>query len=236
MAAASPIISLICAALALVGLGGAYLGLIPPMAGFQTFAAGALLGGIFSTVIALVGIFLTRGQVDPDGRMKSLIGLSIALGLLIVVLGAASTAGDAPPINDITTDLANPPAFADGELVPDYRGRDMSYPADFVGVVRENYSDLAPLRVASPPADVFARAVRAGEALGWEVVAKDGGVGAFYAKDTTSIFHFVDDIVVRVRPDAAGSVLDIRSKSRDGKSDLGANAKRINAFFDEFGR
>ena len=236
MAAASPILSLICAALALVGLGGAYFGLIPPIAGFQTFAAGALLGGIFSTVLALIGIFLTRGQVDPEGRMKALIGLSISLGLLIIVLGAASTGGDAPPINDITTDLTNPPAFADGELVADYRGRDMSYPAEFVEVVRESYADLAPLPMAEAPADAFAKAIRAAEALGWEVVAKDGGVGAFYAKDTTSIFRFVDDIVVRVRPDASGSILDIRSKSREGKSDLGANAKRINAFFDELGR
>ena len=233
MAAAAPIIALISAGLALVGFAGAFLGIVPPMAGFQTFVAGCLAGGLFSTIIALVGIFLTRGGVDPSGRMRSLMALSIGLGLLIVVLGAASTGGDAPSINDITTDLANPPAFADADLVADYRGRDMSYPSEFVEIVREHYADLVPLRVAAAPADAFLRSLQAAEALGWEVIAKDGAVGAFYAKDVTPIFRFVDDIVVRITPDGTGSLIDVRSKSQDGRGDLGANAVRIRAFVAE---
>ena len=233
MAAAAPILSLISAGLALVGLAGAYLGALSPMAGFQTFVAGCLVGGLFSTVVALIGIFLTRGGTDPAGRIRSLVGLMIGLALLIVVLGAASTGGDAPPINDITTDLANPPAFADVDLVPDYRGRDMSYPPEFVEIVREHYADLAPLRVSAAPADAFLRGLRAAETLGWEIVAKDGAAGAFYAKDATSIFHFVDDIVVRITPDGLGSLIDVRSKSRDGRGDLGANAARIRALLAE---
>lgn len=234
MAAASPIISLISAALALVGLLGAFSGVLSPMAGFTTFAAGCLAGGLFSTVVALVGLFLTRGGRDPEGRMRALVGLAIALGLLIVVLGAASTGGDAPPINDITTDLEEPPAFADADLVPDYRGRDMGYPPEFVPVVRESYPDLAPHRVPDPPADAFLRAVRAAEGLGWDVVAKDGGAGAFYARDVSALFRFVDDVVVRVRPDGTGSIIDVRSKSRDGRGDMGANAARIRAFQQAF--
>jgi len=235
MAAASPTLSLIALALALVGLLGAYLGILPPMAGFQTFVAGALLGGLFSTVLALIGIFLTRGGRDPAGRAKALVGLSIGLGLLIVILAAASTGGSAPPINDITTDLDDPPAFADSMLVPEYADRDMSYPADFVVIVRESYPDLVPLRVDDDPSVVFPRAVQAAEALGWEVVAQDGGAGAFYARHETSIFRFVDDVVVRISPDGSGSRIDVRSKSRDGRGDLGANAARIRAFLAEIG-
>lgn len=233
MAAAAPIMALISAGLALVGLLGAFTGVLSPMAGFQTFAAGALLGGLFSVVVALIGIFLTRGGVDPNGRLRALIGLAISLGLLIIVLAAASIGGDAPPINDITTDLADPPAFADADLVVEYRGRDMSYPAEFVPIVRASYPNLATLRVSDPRAEAFDRALAAAEALGWEIVAKDGSAGAFYAKDTTAIFRFVDDVVVRVRPAGAGAEIDVRSKSRDGRGDLGANAKRIRAFFDE---
>lgn len=233
MAAASPILSLLALGLALVGLLGAYLGILSPIAGFQTFVAGALLGGLFTTILALIGLFLTRGGRDPAGRAKTLVGLSISLGLLIVVLAAASTGGSAPPINDITTDLDDPPAFADAALVPDYAGRDMSYPAEFVVIVRESYPDLAPLQLGDPPSQTFPRAVDAARSLGWEVLAQDGGAGAFYARHATSIFRFVDDVVVRISPDGSGSRIDVRSKSRDGRGDLGANAKRIRAFLDE---
>lgn len=235
MAAAAPIIALLSAGLALVGVLGAFTGLLAPMAGFSTFAAGALLGGIFSAVVALVGLFLTRGGADPKGRMKALIGLAISLGLLIVVLGAASTSGDAPPINDITTDLADPPAYADPGRVADYRGRDMSYPAEFVPVVREHYGDLAPLRLAVPPSAAFDRARSAAEGLGWEIALEDAGAGLLYARDVSSIFKFVDDVAVRVRPDGSGAQIDVRSKSRDGRSDLGANARRIRSYFEAIG-
>ena len=43
-------------------------------------------------------------------------------------------------------------------------------------------------------------------------------------------FGFRDDIVVRIRPEGAGSRVDIRSKSRDGESDFGVNARRIREF------
>jgi uncharacterized protein (DUF1499 family) len=52
----------------------------------------------------------------------------------------------------------------------------------------------------------------------------------------TRIFRFVDDIVVRVRPSNGGSIVDVRSKSRDGRGDMGANAARIRAFRDKLAR
>jgi uncharacterized protein (DUF1499 family) len=232
MAAAAPIIALVAAGLALVGVLFAWLGVVTPLVGFQTFAAGALLGGLFATVVSLIGLFLSRGGKDPAGFQKSLMGLALALGLLIVVLGAAATGGDAPPINDITTDLDSPPAFADAALVPEYADRDMSYPAEFVEIVRESYPDLASLSVPDAPADALLRAERAAESLGWEVIAKDGSRGTLYARDETALFRFVDDVVVRVTPTDDGSLIDVRSKSRDGRGDLGANAARIRALLE----
>lgn len=236
MAAAAPVLALVAGALALLGALAAWLGLVPPMTGFTTFLVGALLGGVIATLASLVGLFLSRGGRDPQGWMRSLIGLAIALGLLLVVLIAASTGGDAPPINDITTDLEDPPAFADTALVPEYAGRDMSYPADYVPIVAEAYPDLDSTKLEAPPTEAFERAVDAAEALGWEIVAKDGARGAFYAKDETALFRFVDDVVVRIRAaPGGGSIVDVRSKSRDGQGDLGANAARIRAFQAELG-
>ena len=105
----------------------------------------------------------------------------------------------------------------------------MSYPADFVLQVRSAYPDLAPLRLESAPDAALERAVAAAESLGWQIAARDAGAGAFYARDVTGIFRFVDDVAVRVRPDGDGSKIDVRSKSRDGQGDLGANAARIRA-------
>jgi uncharacterized protein (DUF1499 family) len=49
------------------------------------------------------------------------------------------------------------------------------------------------------------------------------------ATATTFWFGFKDDVVLRIRPTANGSIVDVRSVSRVGQSDLGANAKRIRA-------
>jgi len=236
MAAAAPTLALISTGLALVGILGAYLGLLSPMAGFTTFVSGCLLGGSFSTVVALIGLYLTRGGTDPSGRMRALVGLVIALGLLIVIIGAASTGGDAPPINDITTDLADPPGFAHAEVRAEYADRDMGYPEGFVEIVRAAYPDLGPLYVDTPFPQAFSEALSAAESLGWEILVADREDGVIHAKDETAIFRFIDDVVIRVRPEADGARIDVRSKSRDGGGDLGANAKRIRALFDAIER
>ena len=63
--------------------------------------------------------------------------------------------------------------------------------------------------------------------MGWR-----GDVAGTYcsAADTTAFFGFNDDVVIRFRPEGAGSVLDVRSVSRVGRSDLGKNAERIRSF------
>jgi len=232
MATAAPILSLVAGFVALLGPLCAYLGLVAPLTGFMLFVSGALLGGLLSVVLSLIGIVLSRGGRDPQGRTKALGGLAIGLGLLIVVLGAATTAGDAPRINDITTDLDNPPAFESATIVPDYVGRDMSYPPEFVEIVRVSYPDLESLRVASPPDATFERAIATAESLGWEIVSRSASRHVFDAQHVSKIFRFVDDITVRIVADGPGSRVDMRSKSRDGQSDLGANAARIRGFFD----
>ena len=72
----------------------------------------------------------------------------------------------------------------------------------------------------------------AAEALGWKLTVQDRATGTFEAVDVTSVFGFIDDIAVRVREDGGEAVVDVRSKSRDGKGDMGANAARIRAFRD----
>ncbi|MEE3330248.1 MAG: DUF1499 domain-containing protein [Myxococcota bacterium] len=223
-AAAIAIVSL---SLPVLSVAGIHIGLLAPMAGFGLFAAGAVLGGLVSIILGVAGSVLTRGGADPDGRTRSLTAIAGGVALLgVVALGGSPGAG-LPSINDITTDLADPPAFA---ADPAERGRNMTYPADFVPQVEAAYPDLQPHAMSNTPADAFSRALAAADELGWKVTLEDADAGTFEARDATTIFQFVDDVAVRIRSAGGGSVLDIRSKSRDGQGDLGANAARIRAF------
>jgi uncharacterized protein (DUF1499 family) len=230
MAAFVPILALLSGSIALLGLLGAYSGVVAPMTGFTTFVGGALLGGLLTFVLSLIAIFLSRGGRNPDGMKLALAGLVAALGLLLVILVAANPGRGLPPINDITTDLENPPSFAPASVVPDYADRDMSYPEEFKAQVRDAYADLAPLRLSTPPAETYEKALATANDLGWTVAAQSPERGVFDAREETALFRFVDDITIRVTPDGAGSRVDIRSKSRDGRGDVGANAARIRRF------
>jgi uncharacterized protein (DUF1499 family) len=91
---------------------------------------------------------------------------------------------------------------------------------------------VQPLTLPVPPAQAFDRALAAARAMGWEIVDAAADQGRVEATATTFWFGFKDDVVVRVRPDASGSRIDVRSLSRVGRSDLGANAQRIRTYLD----
>ena len=68
----------------------------------------------------------------------------------------------------------------------------------------------------------------------WEVYHKDLNAGVIEAVDTTAIMGFKDDVVIRLNTNADGTLVDLRSVSRVGISDLGANAARIRSFLQIF--
>jgi uncharacterized protein (DUF1499 family) len=139
-----------------------------------------------------------------------------------------------PPINDITTDMENPPAFV--ALIPARAG--LAVPTTYPGSAtaeqqKRGYPDLRPLELPVAPADAFARALAAAKNMGWEIAAADAAAGRIEATAKTPWFGFRDDVVIRVAPTAAGSRIDVRSVSRVGRGDLGTNAKRIRAYLDK---
>ena len=155
------------------------------------------------------------------------IAAAVAAGLF-VVMTALSARGGAPRINDFTTDPVDPPAYRRVLEQAPNQGRDMSYPATFAAIQATCCADLAPERTALPPALALAAArAAASQMKDWEILASDEATGSLEAVATTRLFGFKDDVVVRLRPDGAGSRIDVRSKSRDGKGDMGANAQRI---------
>ena len=220
---------------AVIGLMAVQAGVIPPIIAFLMFAAGGIFGGLGAIVLGLVGLFLTR-QGDPEGRRSAAVGLAIGLGLFALVFVASMPGQGLPRINDITTDVDDPPSFAAAPGAPDYDGRDMSYPTGFGVQVREAYPDLVAIESDLDPDLAYAKALSTASDLGWEVIWQDEDAGVFNALERSGIFRFVDDVTIRVRPtNGDGSLIDIRSKSRDGQGDLGANAARIRRFSEAYG-
>jgi uncharacterized protein (DUF1499 family) len=211
-------------ALPLAGALGTRLGWWRFVAGFGLLAVGTL-AALAAIVLGLVGAWLT-------GRW-GLAGAAIVCGVLVAAIPVSSivAGASAPLIHDISTDTTTPPAF---EAVLPLRGADAS-PAAYDGpdaAARQHqaYPDIQPIMLAAAPYNALQRAIAAARALGWTIVGQDPGRGTIEATDTTFWFGFTDDIVIRVRPSGDGSRVDIRSKSRVGTGDLGANARRIRAF------
>lgn len=187
------------------------------------WAAGICVGAFVVALIALV-VALWAGQ------RRAMLVAAVALTLAVVVAGPPlllwRTVSEVPRIHDITTDTADPPAFV--AVLPLRKGSN-SVGIDLAAIEQQKkgYPDIAPQRLDVPPAQALKRAETAVRALGWEVVAMSPGDGRIEATDTTLLFGFKDDIVIRIRPDGAGSRVDARSVSRVGRSDFGVNAKRI---------
>lgn len=232
-AAALGVIVGVLALLAMLAAGPLYrFGMLGLRPAFGLMGIGAQ-AGIAAVVIALLGLILSG--FARRGGLAALAVLGIVLGVLAFVPPwmFRHKASQVPPIHDITTDTANPPKFeavlplrADAPNSPAYAG------ADVAAQQHQAYPDIQPLQFKATPAAVFAAALKSAHAMGWKIVAQDPSQGRIEATATTFWFGFKDDIVIRIRPDADGTRLDIRSESRVGKSDVGKNAQRIRAFGD----
>ncbi|MCC5887912.1 MAG: DUF1499 domain-containing protein [Gammaproteobacteria bacterium] len=191
---------------------------------------------VTTLVFTSVGAFLMLKRGLRAERLPLAIGGGLALLVLLNMVVWFMRANEVPPIHDISTDSADPPEFV---AVVELRGPNanpLDYDAEaLAAVTREAYPFVQPIHSRLPPAAAFARAQQIVDDFGWEVVAADAAAGHLEATATTRLYGFKDDFVVRVRPDGSGSRIDLRSVSRVGQSDLGANAGRIGAFIVAFG-
>lgn len=231
----------ILAAIALVvGVGGAHYLLLPPvfgfdapMVGFQLFLLSFLLAGL-AVLFGLLGIALTGGEARRAGRPKAIIGTilgaAIAIPVGVVIWQWASV--PAPPINDITTSFNNPPEF----VIPNGMSqRAMKYNRAFCAPRQlANYGKLAPLHLAAKPDDAFVLVSAAAHTMPeWHIVDVEPTTRTIQAFQRSEWLRFRDDFVIQVRPDpdGKGSLVEMRSRSRDGRSDFGVNYRRIEGFF-----
>jgi uncharacterized protein (DUF1499 family) len=228
MARAGMWLAVAAAALFILGPGLAHFEIASPLRGFVVFALSiplALVGGILA-VAALV-----RGPAGS--RPTASRGLILSAVVLAAVISIAAPSGKFPRINDITTDTENPPRFVRAGSLPENAGRDLAYPGEeFARQQREGYGNIPPLNIGLSPDETYARVRRmAAEMPGWTITTERTEDRAVEGFDTTRTFRFKDDFVIEVREADGVGVVHMRSKSRDGRGDMGANASRIQSFF-----
>jgi uncharacterized protein (DUF1499 family) len=215
------------AAAALVGLSGPLhrFGIIGWQLSLGLFVVAALLAGLG----ALWCLWqLLRRQGGTLGVIAAAVGIAAVAAPISVVVGAS----DKPPINDISTDTTTPPTFQaiDARL----RGPDASpieYNPAFAPQQARAYPEVRPLDLPVPPGKAFDLAMKACDP-DWQIVLADRATGRIEAIERSLWWGYRDDIVIRLTPTASGIRVDMRSKSRVGESDLGANARRIAAYLD----
>jgi uncharacterized protein (DUF1499 family) len=224
------IVGLLCAAAALLA-GPAYRAealTLAPAIQTMRWAATVALGG---AAVALVAVLLLLARpVVPRARGRAALALLVNLIVAAPPLYMYWQLQHLPKIHDISTSPSNPPAFE--AVLPLRKGarNAVDYPASTAAEQLKGYPDIGPLTLPVAPPVAFERAVQAARAMGWDIVATAPEKLRLEATDTTLLFGFKDDVVVRVTPQANGSVVDVRSLSRVGGSDFGTNAKRVRAY------
>jgi len=228
---------LLASAVMAAGVVGAHWGLTAPYMGFQVFVIG-LLNAAIGLALGLVAVPLTiYSPKRSAARGPALVGGVLSL---LLVAGVAIIVGPRlkyPPISDITTDTAHPPEFVHAGEFAENRGRDLSY-SPAAAQIQQNspiYAGLAPLQLPGKPDEVFKHAeIIAGQIPNWRITSSDPASRTLEGVATSKVFRFHDDFIIQVRPATdGGSLVEMRSRSRDQQADLGSNYNRIVSFFED---
>lgn len=197
--------------------------------GLMIYAIACLLSVIVLAFMAVQSL-LPRMQGRRGAILKRALLTLPGAALLLLAMSARGV----PPIHDITTDVRDPPTF---ESIVSLRGADsnpLEIDPEVIAQQQAAYPDVDTVETSGSYTSSYNLALTTARNMGWDIVREDSNAGFIEAVDTTAIMKFKDDIVIRVRSNAEGSTVDLRSVSRVGMSDLGANAKRIRAFASAF--
>ncbi len=211
---------------------------LPTPLALNLFVVGLAGAGVALLVglAALARIWFT-GQRGAGSAAAAILVALMALGGPLIY---ASAHYDLPQINDVTTDPANPPAFA--ELAKRPPGANpVAYPGQrFAELQAKAYPELRTLVLDRSAEEAFELVEEAVRRLRWRVVVeeppmpgRDAVPGVIEATDQTLIIGFTDDIVIRIEGGPTRARIDARSASRYGNFDFGQNAARVRSLLAE---
>jgi uncharacterized protein (DUF1499 family) len=226
LALAALALALLAVLLLFVSGPGTRFGMWDFRTGFQLMRWAAY-AGVAAALLALAALALSRGR----GRVIAAVALLLGVIAWFLPWNMRRSAGEYPPIHDITTDTRNPPVFVAVAPLREGAPNPVEYEGDSIAAQQTKaYPDIRPLMMAMPVDSAFSLAVRTVREMGWELVDQNRRDGRIEATATTPWFGFKDDVVIRISSASGISRVDVRSKSRVGRGDLGANAKRIRDF------
>ena len=190
-----------------------------------------VFAGIATLILLVLQILFKRKTVTLGSTIMALLLSTIAIAIPLSMLNKGKSV---PPIHDISTDLVNPPEFV---AIAPLRA-DAPNPVEYAGVEvatqqRAAYPELQTLNYTQSKSELVEATKQAIDHLGWQLVNIDADQGIIEATDRTMWFGFKDDVIVRITDNGSKRLVDIRSKSRVGGSDLGKNAERIHGFIEE---
>ncbi len=200
----------------------------------QGFMVG-LGGSLLLAALALVAL-VWAGVSKKVGWTMPMVSVVVLAALPILLIVATAGDGfDKPRIHDITTDIHNPPVFSVAQSLRKEGENSLDYSIETLPALQSSaYPEIKPLMVDQTAFESYEQAKATLDALGWEVTREDIVNYELEAVEETSLLGFKDDVIVRVQSADGGSRVDVRSVSRVGVSDLGANAKRIQRYLAAF--
>lgn len=205
---------------------GHKLGVLPFKIAFLLFLlSGALVS--LGSVFGLIGIVM--GHAKTLWPMV-LVG-ALPLAFFLFTLGSGSL--KVPKIHDVSTRSEPPIVFTEAVHLRK-KGDNSLEPASERVVLAQHafYTHIQPLTLTISPDRCFDTVLSAVEELGWVLIAKDTQGRWVEAYEATSFFGFVDDVRIELTETEQGEcVVNARSVSRVGVSDMGVNAKRIRQLF-----
>lgn len=230
------LVSVACVVAVLVAI----FGVRGDMFGFRT-AVGILRHVVEVGVLVLIVSVLMFAFLSST-RKKMLAAFLIAL---VPVAGIylsrpaptpGAVAGQRPaPLNDVSTDTLNPPLYEAVAAIRPAKSNTLVYPGEKAAAIQaQRFPSIAPIHTDLAPELAFGAALEIVEQSGWELIFADVEVGKIEAVVSSLVFNFKDDVVIRVTPNEAGSIVDIRSHSRIGRGDMNANGNRVIGFIENF--
>ncbi len=212
-----------------------------------------LIASLVLGVVALVAALTSRPRRGTAAAIVAVLipALSIAYGYQI-----RSRSATIPPIHDVSTNAEDPPQYSARLMamrsaaganpvhppttplgsIEAYKSPRFEDQASrtVAQLSREAYPRLQTLAVRAEQPKLFEMAVEEARERGWQIHSSDPAAGQLEATAETFWFGFKDDVAVRVRPGGAPGTLlvDARSTSRVGLSDMGTNAARLTDYLD----
>lgn len=212
-------------------------GQAPPELGLLVLTAGVVVASAALAVGFVAAIEIWRyGHIGLARLFRTILVAAVLLAYPSVL---AFRAARLPPLNDISTDIVDPPVFSTNPAVQAAReGRRPPEIDRRLRISQERaYPQIRTLVIEGEAEETFQLVLRAAKLLKWRIIEEvrpddNRGLGRIEAIDETFFMRFRDDITIRLRSNGGETRIDVRSASRFGRHDLGANAARIRKLFD----